>query len=38
LGEINEQGFLLAAFMVIASTANMEKLVARKNAQLRGSE
>lgn len=38
LGELNEQGFLLAVFMVIASTANMEKLVARKNAQRRAGE
>lgn len=34
LGQLNEQGFLLPMFMVLASHANVGKLIALKNAKL----
>lgn len=35
LGELNEQGFLMPMFMVLASLGNVQALVDRKNRQLR---
>lgn len=34
LGELNEQGYLMPLYMVIASMSNVPKLMARKNARL----